>query len=328
MRYRTLAGGAGPEISDLCLGVMYFGTLVDEETSFAILDRFTEAGGTFIDTSDNYPCWVDGATGDESELLLGRWLRSRRARDRVVVATKVGARPDPSRGALWVDKVPEGIGNCEGLGAKAVRAGLEGSLRRLGTDRVDLHYAHIEDRFVPLEETVGAFGELVADGTVGVLGVSNHSAWRIAEARRLATERGLPGYQVVQQRHTYLAPRPGAGFGVQKAVDAELLDYAGTQPDLTVLGYSALLAGAYTRADRPLMEQYVHDGSATRLRALREVADGAGRTANQVVLAWLLGGEVPVLPVIAVSSPAQLEELLPAADLDLGPEARARLDAA
>lgn len=327
MRYRTLAGGTGPQVSTVCLGVLPFGTTVDEKTGFAILDRFTEAGGTFVDTSNNYACWVDGATGDESELVLSRWLADRRARDRTVVATKVGARPDLSRGTRWIDEDGD-LGNSEGLAATAVREGVQGSLRRLGTDHVDLYYAHIDDRSVPLEETVGAFAGLVADGTVTTLGVSNHPAWRIAEARRIAGERGLPGYQVVQQRHTYLKPRPQAHFGCQRAVDDQLLDYAGAQPDLSVLGYSTLIAGAYTRDDKPLLAQYAHEGSTARLRVLREVSGEIGATPNQVVLAWLLGGAVPVTPILGVSSVAQLDELLPAADLDLDPELRARLDMA
>lgn len=327
MRYRTLAGGAGPKVSTLCLGTLPFGTTVDEETSFAILDRFTEAGGTFVDTANNYACWVDGATGDESELLLGRWLRSRGARDRVVLATKVGARPDLSRGMEWIDD--EGrLGNAEGLAGEVVRAGLQGSLRRLGTDRVDVYHAHIDDPRVPLEETVEAFAGLATDGTVGTLGVSNHTTRRIAEARRLAAERGLPGYQVVQQRHTYLRPRPGAHFGVQRYADAELLAYAGGQVDLDVTAYSTLLSGAYTREDKAVPEQYRHKGTERRLRVLREVAEQAGATPDQVVLAWLLGGDVPVLPVLGVSSVAQLDELLVAAELDLDPQLRARLDAA
>ncbi|KAF4408184.1 aldo/keto reductase [Streptomyces lycii] len=328
MRYRKLAGGTGPEVSTLCLGALPFGTTVGEETAFAILDRFTEAGGTFVDTSDNYACWVNGATGDESELVLGRWLRSRRARDRVVIASKVGARPDLSRGPLWCDTAPDGFGNMEGLSAEAVRAGAEGSLRRLGTDHLDLHYAHIEDPSVPLEETVTAFAGLVAAGRTRLLGVSNHPVARIAEARRLAAELDLPGYQCVQQRHTYLRPAPGAGFGVQRHTDAALLDYAAGEPDLTLLGYSVLVHGAYTRDDRELLPQYAHRGAERRLRVLREVAGELGATPNQVVLAWLLGGEVPVLPVLGVSSVGQLDELLAAADLDLDAELRARLDAA
>ncbi|KOT86196.1 oxidoreductase [Streptomyces sp. NRRL F-5755] len=321
MRFRTLGGGRGPEVSALCLGTLPFGTTVDEETSYAILDRFAEAGGTFLDTADNYACWVPGATGDESELLLGRWLRSRGARDRTVLATKVGARPDPSRGPEWP-------ANLEGLGEKAVRDGIEGSLRRLGTDRVDLYYAHIEDRSVPLEETVGALAGLVRDGSVGLLGASNHATWRLAEARRIAEAQGLPGYRAVQQRHTYLRPRPDADSGLQRETDGELVDYAEAHEDVTLLGYSTLMHGGYARPEQPLPDRYDHPGSVARLRVLREVAAEAGATVNQVVLAWLMDGRVPVVPVLGVSSVAQLDESLAALDLRLDAAQRARLDTA
>ncbi|MEU2794150.1 aldo/keto reductase [Streptomyces sp. NPDC007100] len=322
MRYRTLGGARGPEVSALCLGTLPFGTTVDEETSYAVLDRFAEAGGTFLDTANNYACWVPGGTGDESELLLGRWLRSRGARDRTVLATKVGARPDPSRGPEWP-------ANLEGLGEKTVRAGIDGSLRRLGTDRVDLYYAHVEDRDVPLEETVGAFAGLVQDGTVGVLGLSNHATWRLAEARRVAASQGLPGFRAVQQRHTYLLPRHGADSGLQQETDEGLLDYAAAHDeDLTLLGYSTLMHGAYARPGQPLPDRYDHPGSVARLRVVREVAAEAGATVNQVVLAWLMGGRVPVVPVLGVSSVTQLDEALAAVDLQLDAVQRARLDTA
>lgn len=140
MHHRTLGDGHGPLISAVCLGTRSFGSTVDEPTAFAILDRFAEAGGTFVETANHYACWVPGATGDESELLLGRWLRSRRAAGRTVVATTGGGRPDPARGGRWP-------ANTEGLGAAAVRAAIEGSLRRLGIDRVDLYYAHHVDLY-------------------------------------------------------------------------------------------------------------------------------------------------------------------------------------
>lgn len=321
MHYRTLGGAQGPRISAVCLGALPFGTTVDEPTSFAILDRFAEAGGTFVDTANNYACWVQGATGDESELVLGRWLRSRGAAGRTVLATKVGARPDPARGAHWPD-------NAEGLAAGAVRAGIEGSLRRLGTDRVDLFFAHIEDRRVPLGETVEALAALVEDGTVGTLGASNHRVWRLAEAQLTAAGRGLPGFRAVQQRYTYLRPRRGLSPGLQVEADEELLDYAAAHRDLTLIGYGTLMAGAYNRADRPLPERYDHPGSVARLRVLAEVAAECGATENQVVLSWLMGGPVPVVPVLGVSSVAQLDESLAALDLRLDPVQRARLDTA
>ncbi|KJK46500.1 oxidoreductase [Lentzea aerocolonigenes] len=310
---------SGVGVSALCLGTMYFGTTVDEERAFAVLDRFVEAGGTFIDTANTYSFWVDGGTGVESEELLGRWLTSRGIRDELVLATKVGALPDPP-GAAW----PE---HAEGLSREVVRAQLTASMRRLGTDHLDVYYAHIEDRRTPLHDTVATFGELVTDGLVRATGLSNHAAWRVAAAREIARARGVPGFTAVQQRHTYLRPRPGAEFGANPHISDEMLDYARTESDVTVLGYSVLLSGAYTRADRPLPEQYDHEDSRRRLEVLAEVAAELGATPNQVVLAWLLGGDPPVLPILGVSSVSQLDECLGALDLVLDDEQRKRLDA-
>ncbi|NKE55908.1 aldo/keto reductase [Lentzea sp. PSKA42] len=297
---------------------MYFGTTVDERQAFAVLDRFVEAGGTFIDTANTYSFWVPGGTGVESEELLGRWLASRRVRDQVVLATKVGALPDPP-GAAW----PE---HAEGLSREVVRAQAAASMRRLGVDHLDVYYAHIEDRRTPLHDTVATFASLVTDGLVRATGCSNHAAWRVAAAREIAKASGLPGFSCVQQRHTYLRPRPGADFGANPHVSDEMLDYARAEPDLTVLGYSVLLSGAYTRADRPLPEQYDHDDSRRRLAVLADVAAELGATRNQVVLAWLMGGDPPVLPVLGVSSVSQLDECLDALDLVLDDEQRQRLD--
>lgn len=321
MRYRTLAGGAGPEVSALCLGILPFGSTVDEATSFAILDRFAEAGGTYVDTANNYVAWVPGGTGDESELLLGRWLRSRAARDRTIVATKVGARPPVGSTAVWPDA-------WEGLSAKVIQAGIEGSLRRLGTDHVDLYYAHVEDRDVPMAETVQAFADVVRSGNTRLLGCSNHAAWRVAAARQYAADHGLAGYTCVQQRHTYLWPVPGGEWGAQWYARDDVQDLISSNDDMTLMAYGPLINGAYTRPDRKLFTEYDHPMSHRRLEALGEVAAEVGATPNQVVLAWQLGGALPVVPVIGVSSLAQLDEALEAVELDLDPELRARLDVA
>ena len=190
MKYRMI--GTDPatrrSVSVLSLGAMLMGTRTDEETSFAILDRYVAAGGTFIDTSGNYAFWVNGTQGGESEELLGRWRRSRGGLDDVVIATKVGARPlAPSSGFSGAV--------MEGLSAKVIRESAARSMSRLGVSRLDLMYAHVEDSSVPAEETVGAFGELVASGEVGLLGVSNHWAWRVERARGLAAAAaaGEPG---------------------------------------------------------------------------------------------------------------------------------------
>jgi len=318
MRQRQI--GTALSASELCLGTMYFGTTVDEATSFAILDRFAEAGGTFIDTANCYQFWTGHGTGEESESLLGRWLQRRGDRDRLVIATKVGARPDPA-GAPWPD-------SAEGLSADVIRAQAQASLRRLGTDHIDVYYAHIDDPTTPQEETLEAFSDLVTAGAVRVPGGSNLTTDRLISARRAANAHAWPAYQCFQQRHTYLAPAPDADFGVQVVADDELFEYGRGESDLTLLAYSTLLSGSYVRADRPVPPEYQHPGTADRLGALHEVADSLGATPNQVVLAWLLGGDPPALPVLGVSSVAQLDECLGAVDLHIDEQHRYRLDTA
>jgi len=301
-------GDSGATVSALCLGTMFFGTTVDERTAFAVLDRYYDAGGRFFDTANNYAVWVDEGEGGESEALLGRWMRERGNRDDIFLATKVGG---------WHD---------EGLGAAAIARGIEGSLERLGTDRVDLYYAHVEDRSVPQEETVGAFGELVTAGKALHVGCSNAPAWRIERARGIARAGGGAPYRCVQQRHSYLLPRPGTDLGRQLASSPELLDYCADQ-GVGLLAYSVLLGGAYTRGDRPLPEGYAGADADARLAVLREVAEETGATPNQVVLAWLLRGTPPVIPLIGASSEEQLAENLGALEVELSAEQLERLNA-
>ncbi|WP_420309924.1 aldo/keto reductase [Streptomyces sp. YS-B37] len=327
MKYRTI--GTDPahrrEVSVLALGAMLFGSRTDEGTSFAVLDRYVEAGGNFIDTSDNYAFWEDGGQGGQSEELLGRWRRSRGIGDEIVIATKLGARP-LAPGTGFVD-------NPEGLSAKVIRESAERSRERLGVDKLDVLYAHIEDRSVPLRETVEGFAELVAEGTVGILGVSNHAAWRVERARALAAAAGLPGYELLQYQHSYLRPRtdvPSELFpdGSIGTVGPDLFSYLRAEPGLTLVAYSPLLAGAYTREDKPLPADYDHPGTPPRLAALRQVAKETGASVNQVVLAWQLGGPLPIVPLAGASSVAQLEENLAAVDLELTTEQRRLLDSA
>lgn len=326
MKYRMI--GTDPktrrEVSVLSLGAMNFGTRTDEATSFAILDRYVEAGGTFIDTSGNYAYWVNHTQGGESEELLGRWRRGRGVGDEIVIATKVGARPlAPGTGF---------IENREGLSARVIRESVERSRDRLGMARLDLLYAHIEDPAVALAETVEAFAALVGDGAVGLLGVSNHWSWRVERARNLAAAAGLPGYEVLQYYYSYLRPRtdmPSAlsPDGQQGILSGDLLSYLREEPRLAMVAYSPLLNGAYVREDKPLDAMFDHVGTPARLAALQEVAKETDATLNQVVLAWLIGGDVPIIPLIGASSVAQLDESLAAVDLELTPDQRAKLDA-
>ena len=327
MKYRMI--GMNPatarKVSVLSLGAMQFGTVIDEATSFAILDRYIEAGGTFIDTSDNYAFWVNGTQGGESEELLGRWRRSRGIGDEVVIATKLGARPLVPATSFAVE--------LEGLSAKVIRESADRSRERLGMSRLDLLYAHVEDPSVPQAETVQAFAGLVADGTVGLLGASNHWSWRVERARNLAAAAGLPGYEVLQYHHSYLRhrtdiPDRGSPDGQIGVVSGDLLGYLRDDPALTLVAYSPLLSGAYVRADRPPSFRFDQAGNRARLAALQAVVEQSGATAIQVVLSWLIGAELPVIPLVGASSVAQLNESLAAVELELTSEQRARLDGA
>jgi aryl-alcohol dehydrogenase-like predicted oxidoreductase len=327
MQYRTI--GTDPktrrEVSVLCLGAKNFGTATDEATSFAILDRYVQAGGTFIDTADSYAYWVNGTQGGESEELLGRWRRSRSVGDEIVIATKLGARP-LAPGTGFTD-------NAEGLSARVIRESSQRCRDRLGMDRLDLLYAHIEDPAVPLAETVQAFAALVAEGAVGLLGVSNHWAWRVERARSLAAAAGVPGYEVLQYHYSYLrrrtdVPGPLSPDGEQGVLGGDLLSYLRAEPQLAMVAYSPLLNGAYVRQDKPLDAELDHPGTPVRLAALRQVAKDTGATVNQVVLAWLIDAEIPMIPLVGASSIAQLDESLAAVDLKLTTDQRTALDAA
>jgi aryl-alcohol dehydrogenase-like predicted oxidoreductase len=344
------------EVSVLSLGAMLMGSRTDEATSLAILDRFVEAGGTFIDTSGNYAFWVNGTQGGESEELLGRWRRSRGIGDEIVIATKVGARPlAPSSGFVGSDG---SVIPMDGLSAKSIRESAERSMSRMGLSRLDLMYAHVDDPSVPLAETVEGFAELVSDGLVGLLGVSNTWSWKVERARALAATAGLPGYEVLQYSATYLraiTARPSwlSPDGDVGVASPDLMSYlrdsvssgssgsssgssgsgssgsgSGSGSGLTLVAYSPLIGGGYVRPDKPLGAEFDHPGMERRLFALRAVAAEIGATVNQVVLAWMIGGELPVIPLVGASSVAQLEESLEAVELELSAEQRSRLDAA
>ncbi|MEU0487748.1 aldo/keto reductase [Nocardiopsis sp. NPDC006139] len=321
MRYTEIGGR---KVSALCLGAMKFGSQTDDATSAALLDRFMEAGGTFVDTADCYQYWVNGFEGHESETFLGRWRRERGITDEVFIATKLGAQPTVPGGG------PE---SWEGLSAGAVATAVERSLRRLGTDRLDLLYTHKEDPATPLEETMAALSRAVDEGSVALLGMSNHRTWRLERARAAARAHGHR-VTALQYRYSYLQPRhevqlESPGF---THVTPELLDYVNAEKaagrDLVLTVYTPLLHGSYARPERAaeLGPAYDHPGTRNRLAALDEVVRQTGATRNQVVLSWLIGGGM--VPVIGVSGTGQLDEAVEAADLELTPEQRETLDAA
>lgn len=304
-------GKTGIEVSPMCLGLMYYGTRVGKDTSYRLMDRFLEAGGNFVDTANIYSHWVSGFKGGESESLLGEWMRERQNRQSLLIASKVGFGYPGVEGGLKADQI---------------QAECEKSLHRLGTDTIDLYYAHVDDRVTPLEETLEAFERLVKAGKVRYLGASNYLAWRLAQAAAVSQAHGWTQFCCIQQRHTYLRPRHGASFGPQVSANNDLLDYV-RSAGISLLAYASLLGGAYTRPESSLPEQYRSPESEARLSNLDAVAREANATPNQVILAWMLQGDPPFIPVMAASSDAQMDENLDSLKIGLSPEQLSRLNA-
>ncbi|HJN49451.1 MAG: aldo/keto reductase [Pseudomonadales bacterium] len=297
---KTVIGNDGElDVSVLCHGTDHFGTRVDEATSFEILDRYVAAGGNFLDTSNFYAAWFEGGHGGESEALLGKWMKERGNRDQLIIATKVG---------VPYQDVPMGAS------AEIIATEAEKSLKRMGIDTIDLYYTHLDDRNTPFEEQLGAMDKLVKAGKVRCLGASNVKAWRLEEGRSTSLANGFASHACVEQRYTYLRPKVGARFGGQISANRDLLEYCKVR-NVTLLAYSPLLHGAYTRDDRAFPEQYQHADSDARMEALRAVAEEVGATPGQVVLAWLIHQNIP--PIIGASRVEQVEENLGAVEVEL-----------
>src|ERR1700693_6617949 len=175
------------DVYPIALGGNVFGWTANEKDSFAVLDGYAAAGGNFIDTADVYSAWAPGNSGGESETIIGRWMASRGRRDQTIVATKVGKHPQ-----------------FEGLSAKTIRAAAENSLKRLGTEYIDLYYAHADDEKTPLEETLGAFDALVREGKVRYIAASNYSAPRLAKALQISVQEGFARYVALQQHYNLM----------------------------------------------------------------------------------------------------------------------------
>lgn len=301
--------------ADIVLGAMYFGTKTDEKSSFDLLDRFVELGGRTIDTANCYAFWADpSGAGGRSEEVIGRWLRANPGlREELTIATKVGQEP----------AVAGEFSVVEGLSGDVIDRELNRSLERLGLDRVDVYWAHGEDRSADLAETVEAFGRTVADGRVSRLGISNHPTWRVEQARAIAQARDLERFTVLQLTTSYLRPRPDVAvpgkdhrFGF---VTDETIDYLTEHPEMELWAYSPLVQGSYHRDDRPFPDAYEHPGSTARLQALTAVADELRAPRGQVVLAWLLQNRPSIRPIAGVSTPEQLQQAMAATHVDLAP---------
>lgn len=320
----------GIMVSEMSLGCLGFGTKNDEKNSYALLDRFVERGGNFLDTSNNYVFWGDGNKGGESETLLGKWMKERVNRDNIVLATKCGAFPANRDELLRTSGSRQGwIDNCEGLSAKAIIEAAEKSLKRLKTDRIDLYYAHIDHRPSLQEESLKAYDSLVSSGKVREIGCSNFKTWRVERFRRMAAEKGLPVFTAVQQFHSYLQPKPETENGIQEFVTPDLLDYSRENPDVQVLAYTPLLWGSYVKKDNfdsiPFLKFYKTRQNEEKMKALEVLSSETGATVNQLVYYWMMRGNPRIIPLVAVSRLEHLEENLEAAALVLNDKQREHL---
>ncbi|MCG7286154.1 aldo/keto reductase [Cellulomonas sp. ACRRI] len=289
------------DVLPLNLGGNVFGWTADEQASFAVLDAFVEGGGSFVDTADVYSEWGPGHEGGESEATIGRWIAARGNRADVVIATKVGK-----------------LSTRRGTSRAVVRAAIDDSLKRLGTDYVDLYYAHEDDRETPLEETVAALGEVVADGKARYVAASNFTPERLAEALRIADELGVARF-VALQPHYNLVHRGEYEGPLQELAVRE---------GLGVLPYSSLASGFLTgkyRDGSPAVDspragsagRYLDDRGRRVLAALDAVAAAHGTSVTAVALAWLRVQPGVVAPIASARSVEQLPDLLAGARLDL-----------
>ncbi|MBB6484339.1 aldo/keto reductase [Rhizobium lusitanum] len=295
MRTKSL-GNSGLHVSELCLGCLDFGTRLDREASFELLDTYYEAGGRFLDTANNYAFWAPNGVGGESEKMLGEWLRARGRRHDMTIATKVGAQPT---------RPGAGFEAAEGLGAQAIARAAEASLSRLGIDHIDLYYAHIQDDDITQEETLSAFERLRKDGKISAIACSNHSLERIIAAKGIGERNGWPAYCCLQQRYSYLPPNAGADFGPQKTIDAELKAYL-QAADMPLISYATLLGGAYETGILP--KAYDAAENQARLDRLRKAAQILGVTPSQAALAWARLSSGNVIPLLASGSAERLKQ--------------------
>ena len=304
-------GSTELEVFPLCLGGNVFGWTADEGASCSVLDAYFAAGGNFVDTADVYSAWVPGNSGGESETILGRWMRARGNRDRMVVATKVGKAP-------WLP----------GLSAKTIHEAIDGSLARLQTDRVDLYYAHCDDEATPLDETLRAFDAVVRAGKVRYVAASNYRAPRLAEALAISRREGLARYVALQPSYNLMDRDDYEGA----------LEQVCAREGVSCVPYYALAQGFLTGKYRPGVSVDTRRGEAARkhvgprgdavLAALDTIAEKHRTTVAAVALAWLVSRPPVASAIASARTLEQLEGLLPVATLQLGADDLARLDAA
>jgi aryl-alcohol dehydrogenase-like predicted oxidoreductase len=310
-------GRTGLTVVPFCLGGNVFGWTADEAASFAVLDAYVEGGGNFIDTADTYSTWGSGHAGGESESIIGRWMRERGNRASLVIATKLGKQM--------------GTGpDHRGLSRRYIMYEAEASLRRLQTDVIDLYQAHEDDKTTPLEETMGAFDELVRQGKVRAIGASQHSPERVAEALKVSDEHGYTRYTCMQPPYHLM----------NRTVYEGALETLCQEQGLGVITYSSLASGFLSGKYRPgkevptsqraggVQKNFMNEKGWRVLEAVDRVAAAHNATTAQVALAWILAHPSVAAPIASGTSAGQVRELLGAVELRLSEEEMAALNAA
>jgi len=300
-------GSSGIDVAPIALGGNVFDWTADEATSFAVLDAFVDAGGTMIDTADVYSAWVSGHKGGESEALIGRWLKRDPAkRGKVVIATKAGY--------------------TNGLAPDTIGPACEASLQRLGVDAIDLYYQHKDDESVPLADSLGAYDELVGQGKIKAIGLSNFTPERVGEAMDAASSNGLTAPSALQPWYNL----------IDRAKYEGPLRDAALKAGLAVFPYYSLangfLTGKYRSKDDASksvrggrMGDYLNDRGRRVLAALEDVAGETGAAMATVALAWLKAQSTIAAPIASATKIEQAHELVAALTLDLSPAQIERL---
>ncbi|MFE1883582.1 aldo/keto reductase [Streptomyces diastatochromogenes] len=302
-------GSSDLEVFPLALGGNVFGWTADEETSFAVLDAYTAAGGNFVDTADAYSAWVEGNKGGESETIIGKWVKARGNRSDVVIATKVSQHPE-----------------YQGLSAANIKAAADASLRRLDTDYIDLYYTHFDKPEVPVEEIIGALDELVKAGKVRHIAASNISAERLQASLDFSDREGLARYVALQPHYNLVS---------RDTYEGPLQDLAARE-GLAAVPYFALASGFLTGKYRPgtTVDSARAQGAAKHLEsergqqvlaALDEIATAHEAPVATVALAWLAAQPTVTAPIASARTVDQLPALLGVAELRLTTEEVDRL---
>jgi aryl-alcohol dehydrogenase (NADP+) len=317
MKYTRL-GRTGLQVSRLCLGTMTFGYQSDEKTSVAIMDRAFDGGVTFFDTADVYPLGAPAGSQGRTEEFVGRWLQGRR--DRIILATKCFGRSGPSR---W----------DQGNSRKHILDAVDASLRRLGTDYIDLYQLHGPDAETPIDETLRALEDVVRAGKVRYVGCSNFLAYQVARAVGRSEAMNVVRFDSVQPRYNLLF----------REIERELLplcleDGIGVIPYNPIAG--GLLSGKHnqsagpeegsrftlgTAADR-YQDRYWHEGMFETVEQLRPLAQSAGMSLPQMAVAWVMANPAITAPIIGASRAEQLDDTIKAAETPLDPALKQQLD--